>query len=320
VRMKKWRKLEKRVDNSIMGLIDNMISLLGKEGNDDKIKKNMCEVDFTRNGDKKAQLENGIKANSAEVANLKDNLALVIKEMQKIRQDLADLDKTVKEATEQRKEENAAFSQMLSETNQAVGILEVAKNRLKEFYGAAFVQQQSGRQAVSFIQEGSAESSSDEFGFSASGEGFLSAYEDASQEKARHKRKPQGQGAKAVLKMVATIQEDLTREFQAAKKEEKEDQADYESMLADAKKKREESARAITAKEGSKAALQAEKKKKTDRIAGLKEEHKETEDVIADLHEDCDWLLKNFEERKKLRAAEVEALTKAKATLAGADY
>jgi len=46
----------------------------------------------------------------------------------------------------------------------------------------------------------------------------------------------------------------------------------------------------------------------------------ETIDVIADLHKECDWLLENFKERKKLRAAEVEALRKTKATLAGADY
>merc|ERR1719215_626628 len=46
----------------IMGLIDKMIALLGKEANDDKIKKEMCEVDLSRNADKKGQLENGIKS------------------------------------------------------------------------------------------------------------------------------------------------------------------------------------------------------------------------------------------------------------------
>merc|ERR1719331_1435173 len=124
----------------IMGLVDKMIALLGKEANDDKIKKEMCEVDLARNDDTKATLENNIKSKTAEVANMKDNLGIVVKDMAKIKSDMAELDATVKEATLQRQQENAAFTQMLSETNQAVGILEVAKTRLKEFYGGAFIQ------------------------------------------------------------------------------------------------------------------------------------------------------------------------------------
>jgi len=297
----------------IMGLIDKMVALLGKEGNDDKIKKEMCEVDLSRNADKKASLENGIKSKGADVANLKDNLGIVIKDMAKIKSDMAELDKTVKEATTQRQQENAAFTQMLSETNQAVGILEVAKTRLKEFYGGAFLQQ--SHEAPSFLQEGASdsESSGEEASSSSSDEyGFMSGASS------RHKKKPQAQGAKAVLKMVATIQADLTKEFQSAKTEEKDAQADYEALLNDAKKKREVTARAMTEKEGVKAGFQAERQKKEKRIDGLSTELKETIDIIADCHKNCDWLLANFETRIKLRAAEVEALRKAKSTLSGA--
>jgi len=286
---------------------------------------------LSRNGDKKAQLDNSIKSKGAEVANLKDNLAIVVKDMAQIRADMTELDKTVKEATSQRQQENAAFTQMLSETNQAVGILEVAKSRLKEFYGlqmsksASFAQHQQKNseekveeEAFSFIQEGESDGESSEEGTSSSSadeHSFMS--NAAAATSSQHKKKPQG--AKAVLTMVATIQQDLTNEFQTAKKEEAEAQADYEGLLADAKKKREVTARAMTEKEGAKAALQGNKKKKNDRITGLNTELKETIDVVEDLHKDCDWLLKNFQERIKLRAAEVEALQRAKSTLAGAD-
>jgi chromosome segregation ATPase len=295
----------------IMGLIDNMVALLGKEANDDKIKKEMCEVDLSKNDDLKAQLENSIKSKSAEVANLKDNLGLVNKDIAKLTSDMAELDKVVKKATAQRKEENAAFSQMLSETNQAVGILEVAKARLKEFYPAEFIQQPSA-QAPSFLQEGEGEAES-------SREDDYSFMEGAGAGSSLQMRKPQSQGGKVVLTMIDTIQKDLEKEFQTAKKEEDEAQADYEDLLGDAKKKREVSARAMTEKEGARATLQAELKKSKDRIVGLTNELSETVDIIKDLHEDCDWLLKNFQERKKLRTAEVEALRRAKATLSGAD-
>ena len=46
----------------------------------------------------------------------------------------------------------------------------------------------------------------------------------------------------------------------------------------------------------------------------------ESEEYIAKLHGDCDFLIENFDVRKEARASEIDALTKAKAVLSGADY
>merc|ERR1719456_607436 len=46
----------------------------------------------------------------------------------------------------------------------------------------------------------------------------------------------------------------------------------------------------------------------------------ETDKTIADLHGECDWLLKHFDARKAARAGEIASLGKAKDVLAGADY
>merc|ERR1719382_260566 len=43
-------------------------------------------------------------------------------------------------------------------------------------------------------------------------------------------------------------------------------------------------------------------------------------EYLANLHQECDWLLANFEVRKTARAGEVDSLKKAKAVLSGADY
>jgi len=45
-----------------------------------------------------------------------------------------------------------------------------------------------------------------------------------------------------------------------------------------------------------------------------------TAKFLSETHGDCDWLLTNFETRKTARAGEIDALTKAKAVLSGADY
>merc|ERR1719388_168272 len=41
---------------------------------------------------------------------------------------------------------------------------------------------------------------------------------------------------------------------------------------------------------------------------------------LAELHEQCDWLLENYQTRKEARANEIDAMKKAKAVLSGADY
>jgi len=46
----------------------------------------------------------------------------------------------------------------------------------------------------------------------------------------------------------------------------------------------------------------------------------ETAKYIGGLHEECDWLLKYYGERKSARSGEIDALGKAKAVLSGADY
>jgi len=302
----------------IVGLVDGMIKLLEKEASDESMKKDMCEKGLTKNGDAKLSLDNGIKSLSAEIADLQEQLAQVERDMQTLSSDLDALDQTTTAATKQRKLENAAYTEMLSDTNQAVGILEVAKNRLKDFYTSSFLQlhSKSREEAPSFFQEtqneGEKEGTSDE---DSSAE--VSSSRDGV---TRRSKKPQAEAANTVLTMIKQIQMDLQAEFSEAKKEETQAQADYEDLLETAKKKRETSARAMTEKEGAKAGLQEEMKKQRDRKIGLDDELQETKDVIADLHNDCDELLKNFQDRTKLRNAEKEALQRSKAVLAGADF
>jgi len=258
-----------------------------------------------KNEDKKKVLEYGIKSKQAELANLKDNLDIVITDMEKINSDMVELDKTVGDATEQRKKENAAYTEMLSDTSQAIEILEVAKNRLEEFYPASFVQRrtQNTQEAPSFLQEDESDDSAED--------------EDSDEyDLLGHKKRPQS-GGRVVIDLITKIQQDLKDEFQTAKTEEESAQKDYEELLVDAKKRREVAARSLTEKEGVKAGIQEDMKRKKDRITGLQNELAETIDVLADLHKECDWILANFLERIRLRAAEVEGLQKCKAVLAG---
>merc|ERR1712137_1093187 len=103
-----------------------------------------------------------------------------------------------------------------------------------------------------------------------------------------HKKSEESTG---VIAMIDLLVKDLDKEMQIADVDEKDAQKDYETLMAQAAKKRAEDSKAITNKASAKAEeeemLGAEKDKKgktTQALMGVLEE-------IKNLHGECDWLL-----------------------------
>merc|ERR1719265_278174 len=119
---------------SVIKMIDDMVVILGKDQADDDKSKTFCEDELDKTTDeqkaatdKKAQVE-------AQMAEAKDAVEALGDAIATLQQDIKELDKTVAQATEQRKEEHADFleSQQLNEA--AVQLVGKAKNRLQKFY------------------------------------------------------------------------------------------------------------------------------------------------------------------------------------------
>merc|ERR1719329_1557700 len=88
----------------------------------------------------------------------------------------------------------------------------------------------------------------------------------------------------------------------------------------DSANKRLTDSKSITEKEGTKADEEANLQNFGSERTDKMKEALALVDFITNLHKDCDWLLKNFDVRKEARAGEYDALKKAKAVLAGADF
>merc|ERR1712032_1562239 len=120
--------------DKVIKMIDDMIALLGKEQIDDDEKKAYCEKEFDTSEDEKkaleraiSQLDTQIEKNKAEIATLTDDIAELIAGIEA-------LDKQVAEATAQRKEEHAQYIEDLAANNAAKELIEMAENRLNQFY------------------------------------------------------------------------------------------------------------------------------------------------------------------------------------------
>merc|ERR1711865_1071646 len=104
------------------------------------------------------------------------------------------------------------------------------------------------------------------------------------------------------------------------KVDEKDAQSDYETFMGDASDKRAEDSKSITDKESAKAETETELQSNTDDKKSKTTEAMETAKYLGGLHQECDWLLKNYDAPKAARSGEIDALGKAKAVLSGADY
>merc|ERR1719316_1338525 len=120
-----------------------------------------------------------------------------------------------------------------------------------------------------------------------------------------------------VMKLMDMLVAELDKEMTVAETNEKDAQADYEKANADAAKKRGDDSKTLEDKEAAKADTEAALQSHKDDHTSNSKELRETNEYIAGLHGECDWLVQNFEQRKEARAGEIDALGKAKAVLSG---
>jgi septal ring factor EnvC (AmiA/AmiB activator) len=119
------------------------------------------------------------------------------------------------------------------------------------------------------------------------------------------------------MEMIDMLVTDLDKEIQAQEVQEKDAQADYEKFMADSAAKRTKDGKSISQKERTAADIEAELAKLRAKDKAKLREAYATTGVLGDLHQNCDWLLANFDTRKQARVAEKESLMKAKGILSG---
>merc|ERR1711924_220973 len=125
----------KKVDFSkVIGMIDEMVTTLKAEQQDDDDKKEYCETQFDLADDKKKSLEREISNLEKAIDKETEGIKALAEEIKALEAGIKALDKSVAEATEQRKEENAEYTELMANDGAAKELLGFAKNRLNKFY------------------------------------------------------------------------------------------------------------------------------------------------------------------------------------------
>jgi len=310
-------------------MIDDMITTLKVEQADDDAKKEYCATAFDQADDKKKGLERAVSDLETAIENAKEDIVKLGEEIDTLKAGIKELDKMVVEATEQRKEENEDFKDLMASDTAAKELMKFAKNRLNKFYNPKLYKappktELSREDRIVENMSGSAAPTAAPGGIAGTGITVLS------QTALREAPPPppetfgpyskKSEDSMGVMAMMDLLIADLDKEMTQAETEEKDAQEDYEQTMKDSAEKRTKDSKLLGEKESTKADLEADLETHTEDKASTTKELMATLQYIQSLHNECDWLLKYFDVRKEARTSEIDALGKAKAVLAGADF
>merc|ERR1719440_779292 len=237
---------------------------------------------------------------AAAIDSQRDSIETTASEISALQKGLEDLDKSVADATEQRKDEHAEYLEEAAANQAAVELLGMAKNRLNKFYNPTLYKApEPGAEEEFFAQRRAAPGPPPET--------FSGEYKKS-------------ESSSGIINMIDEMIKEMEDEMAEAKRDEEEAQKDYEENMNDAATKRSEDSKLMVTKEGEKA-------EKTTKLEELKESKRTKkgqlevlEDKIDNLHKTCDFLVAQYAAIKEARTKEEEGLKTAKSVLAGANF
>merc|ERR1719327_1793607 len=310
-----------------------MVAVLKTEQQDDNDKKEYCARQFDLADDKKKGLERSVSNLEKSMEKSKEGIAALADEIAALEAGITALDKSVAEATEQRKEENSEFTELMATDGAAKELLAFAKNRLQKFYNPALYKPPPKRKLseedqITVSMGGTLAPTAAPGGISGTG---ITVLADVSAHNAGKVAPPpppataaafakKSEESNGVIAMIDLMVKDLTKEMTEAKATEENSQEDYDQAMKDAAEKRATDTKSLADKAKAKAETEASMEANTEEKAATTKTLMATLEHIQSLHAECDWLLQYFEVRKEARSGEIESLKTAKSVLSGADF
>jgi len=316
--------------SKVIKMIDEMVATLGAEQQDDDDKKEYCATQFDLADDKKKGLERDVSNLDKAIEKGKESIAALADEIKALGAGIKALDKSVAEATEQRKEENADYTELLAADGAAKDLLGFAKNRLNKFYNPKLYKappkkELTDEDRATLAAGGTLAPTEAPGGIAGTGVTVLA---DVSAHRVAPGPPPETAAAfskkseesNGVIALIDLMIADLTKEITEAKATEKNSQADYEDMMKESAEKRATDSKALADKTKVKAEVEADVEAHGEEKKATTSSLMATVKHIQSLHAECDWLIQYYEVRKEARAGEVESLKTAKSVLSGADF
>jgi len=271
--------------------IDDMVSQLLKEKEDEIKHKDFCVDEFNTN---EMQTEKKEREKSDLIAKIED-LEMTIKQLtdaiDQLKAEVAEMQVQMKRAGEDREKENKEFQMTVADQRATQKLLTAALNILKGFYAK--------KAAAVFLQKQEPAGPPPPPGFEA------------------YKKNAAAGGVMGMIQQI--INDAKAMEAEVIRSEEDAQKA-YEDFVKETNASIEAKSKDIVNKSESKAKAEADLVEAKEDKEAVMLELEQLANYKSELHSSCDFVLKNFEIRQTARDEEIEALKQAKAILSGAKF
>merc|ERR1719174_3081800 len=261
--------------------MDKMVADLKEEQASEVKFKAHCDKEFDATDKEKFRKNEEAEDLQIKIDQLAKLMTKLTEEIQAAKSQIADTEVAIKKASQVREAENAEFQTTIADQRATQAILTKALGKLKEFYKKAFLQKSTQEPPVKF-----------------------NAYKTNA-------------GASPVIGMIEQIIGESKALESEATAGETEAQTSYETFVKDSNDSIAELTASVSAKTKARATAKMDSETAKSDLEGTNGELEALSKYEADLHSDCDFVLKNFEIRQKARMDEMEAIRQAKAILSG---
>jgi hypothetical protein len=272
--------------------IDDMVAQLLKEKADEIKHKDFCVDEFNSNQQQTETKEREKKDLIAKIEDLDMTIKALTEAIDTLKSEIAEMQVQLKRAGEDREKQNKEFQSTVADQRDTQRLLKAALNVLQDFYGKA-----EGK--ASLIQKQEPVGPPPPPGFEA------------------YKNNAASGGVMSMIQQI--ISDAKAMEAEAIRSEEDAQKA-YEDFVKDTNLSIEAKSKDIVNKSEEKAKAEIELVETKESKEAVMLELEQLSNYNAELHQSCDFVLKNFDLRQTARDEEVEALRQAKAILSGAKF
>jgi chromosome segregation ATPase len=267
--------------------IDEMIAELTKQQADEVKLKEYCRESLNTNLRDTENKNREKKSLEEKIDDLTMTIDELTKSIETLKAEIKEMQFQVKRAGEDREKENLEFQATVADQRATQELLKKALEVLQGFYAkkAAFMQQHNKQTPPTAF-----------------------------------KTYQKNENSGGVMSMIQQIINDAKSAEAEAIKAEEDAQKQYESFVKDSNASIEEKTKDIVNKTEEKAKAEQELVKAKETLEKVNTELETLSNEAADLHAECDFVLKNFEIRQTARASEIEALKQVKQILSGAKF
>jgi hypothetical protein len=272
--------------------IDDMIAQMLKEKEDEIKHKDFCTDEFNANQLQTEKKDREKQDLIAKIEGLQSAIKALAEAIQTLKAEIAEMQVQLKRAGEDREKQNKEFQMTVADQRETQKLLKAALNVLQDFYDKA--------KASALVQK------KQEPVGPPPPPGFQAYKKNAA--------------AGGVVSMIQQIISDAKAMEAEAIRSEEDAQKAYEDFVKETNLSIEAKSKDIVNKSEEKAKAEMDLVEAQESKESVLLELEQLSNYNAELHQSCDFVLKNFDLRQTARDEEVEALRQAKAILSGAKF